>query len=227
MPCATGVSSGTGQAARTPASGSRIMPLKKPEAAPLGWPGRTLTVISRTLRPRDEALARVVGHQLLADEFLDAVAGLRRGQGVVVDDLRAAAARASCRRRRANWRTPAPARCPSVRRRSSRALVAAKLLRMPRSKSASHSPLTAAARWKTASTRPRRSRRCGRRRAAALRSPVDGDAAWSAARSAGAAARSTRVMRSMGRAAAPARRELAVLREACVRGGRPGNRRRR
>ena len=35
----------------------------------------------------DEALARVVGHELLADELLDAVAGLRRGQRVVVDDL--------------------------------------------------------------------------------------------------------------------------------------------
>ena len=35
----------------TPASGSRMMPLKKDEAAPLGLPGRTVTVISRALRP--------------------------------------------------------------------------------------------------------------------------------------------------------------------------------
>jgi hypothetical protein len=53
---ATAVSRGTGQAARWPASGSRIMPLKKLEAAPLGLPGRTLTVISRTLRPRMKPL---------------------------------------------------------------------------------------------------------------------------------------------------------------------------
>jgi hypothetical protein len=53
---ATGVASGTGQAAGRPASGSRIMPLKNPEAAPLGLPGRTLTVMSRTLRPRTKPL---------------------------------------------------------------------------------------------------------------------------------------------------------------------------
>lgn len=53
---ATGVSGGTGTWARSPASGSRIMPLKKPEAAPLGRPGRTLTVIGRTLRPATKPL---------------------------------------------------------------------------------------------------------------------------------------------------------------------------
>jgi hypothetical protein len=41
----------TGQTASTPASGSRMMPLKKDEAAPLGRPGRTVTVISRAARP--------------------------------------------------------------------------------------------------------------------------------------------------------------------------------
>ena len=53
---ATRVSSGTGQAPRSPASGSRIMPLKKLEAAALGRPARTATVISRTLRPRTKPL---------------------------------------------------------------------------------------------------------------------------------------------------------------------------
>ena len=53
---ATGVSAGTGTCARMPASGSRTMPLKKPEAAPLGLPGRTLTVMGRTLRPATKPL---------------------------------------------------------------------------------------------------------------------------------------------------------------------------
>ena len=48
----TPVSGLTGQMARSPASGSRMMPEKKLEAAPFGRPGRTLTVISRTVRPR-------------------------------------------------------------------------------------------------------------------------------------------------------------------------------
>ena len=41
----------TGQMDSTPASGSRMMPEKKEEAAPLGFPGRTVTVISRAERP--------------------------------------------------------------------------------------------------------------------------------------------------------------------------------
>ena len=41
----------TGQIDSTPASGSRMMPLKKDEAAPLGRPGRTVTVMSRAARP--------------------------------------------------------------------------------------------------------------------------------------------------------------------------------
>ena len=48
---ATSVPGSTGQTARWPASGSRMMPDRKPEAAALGRPGRTLTVISRTARP--------------------------------------------------------------------------------------------------------------------------------------------------------------------------------
>src|SRR5580693_2353197 len=49
---ATGVSAGTGQVARTPARGSRTIPDMKLDAAALGLPGRTDTVISRTERPR-------------------------------------------------------------------------------------------------------------------------------------------------------------------------------
>ena len=45
------VSSGTGSTASTPLSGSRMMPEAKPEAAPLGVPGRTVAVGTRTLRP--------------------------------------------------------------------------------------------------------------------------------------------------------------------------------
>ena len=53
---ATAVSGGTGHEARMPARGSRIMPLKKLEAAPLGFPGLTLTVISRTFRAQMKPL---------------------------------------------------------------------------------------------------------------------------------------------------------------------------
>src|SRR5256885_8540088 len=53
---ATGVSGETGQGARSPASGSRMMPDMKLEAAAFGLPGRTATVISRTERPRMKPL---------------------------------------------------------------------------------------------------------------------------------------------------------------------------
>ena len=53
---ATSVPGPTGQTARWPASGSRMMPEKKPEAAALGRPGRTQTVISRMARPRTNPL---------------------------------------------------------------------------------------------------------------------------------------------------------------------------
>ena len=53
---ATGVSGSTGHTERCPARGSRSMPLRKLDAAPLGRPGRTLTVISRTVRPRTKPL---------------------------------------------------------------------------------------------------------------------------------------------------------------------------
>ena len=53
---ATSVSGSTGQTARWPASGSRMMPEKNPDAAALGRPGRTLTVASLMARPRRNPL---------------------------------------------------------------------------------------------------------------------------------------------------------------------------
>ena len=44
-------SADTGHIASSPASGSRMIPEKNDEAAPFGRPGRTVTVISRALRP--------------------------------------------------------------------------------------------------------------------------------------------------------------------------------
>jgi hypothetical protein len=80
---ATGVSGSTGHRARSPA-GFAMIPDRKPDAAALGRPGRTDTVMSRTDRPRTNPCG-VVGDQLLADELLDPVAGLRSRKGVVVD----------------------------------------------------------------------------------------------------------------------------------------------
>src|ERR1700733_10628284 len=53
---ATGKSGGTGQAARSPASGSRMTPDMKLDAAAFVLPGRTETVTSRTERPRTNPL---------------------------------------------------------------------------------------------------------------------------------------------------------------------------
>lgn len=53
---ATSVAGSTGQTARSPASGSRMMPDMKPDAAAFGLPGRTLTVTSRSARPRRKPL---------------------------------------------------------------------------------------------------------------------------------------------------------------------------
>ena len=65
-----------------------MMPLKNDDAAPLGRPGRTVTVIRRAAAAVDVALARVVGDQVLADQLLRAVGGLRRRQRRVGDDGR-------------------------------------------------------------------------------------------------------------------------------------------
>ena len=46
----------TGQVVSTPARGSRMMPLKNEDAAPLGLPGRTVTVIRRAERPSTKPL---------------------------------------------------------------------------------------------------------------------------------------------------------------------------
>ena len=83
---ATSVCGPTGQIARWPASGSRMMPDRKPDAAALGRPGPDADGHQPDRPPAQESLAGVVGQQLLADDLLRAVAGLRVGQGVVVHD---------------------------------------------------------------------------------------------------------------------------------------------
>ena len=70
--------SATGSTASWPASGSRMMPEKKPEAALLGLPGRTQIVGRRMPMPSKKPRRRVVGEQQLADRLLGAVAGQRR-----------------------------------------------------------------------------------------------------------------------------------------------------
>ena len=70
--------SGTGSVASIPASGSRMMPEKKPEAALFGLPGRTTMLGSRMPTPVAEAATGIVGEQQLADRFLRAIGGERR-----------------------------------------------------------------------------------------------------------------------------------------------------
>jgi len=62
------------------------MPDKNPEAAPLGLPGRTLTVISRTEARTDKTPSAKVSHELLADKFLNPVAALGGGKRIVIND---------------------------------------------------------------------------------------------------------------------------------------------
>ena len=73
----------TGQMASTPASGSRMMPLAKLDAALFGLPGRTVMVGKRNERAIDHAAPRHVTDQQLAHRFLCAVGALRR-QALVV-----------------------------------------------------------------------------------------------------------------------------------------------
>ena len=84
-PSATRVSGATGHTAGSPLSGSRMMEDKNPDAAPLGLPGRTTTVFGRTLRPSMKPFARVIGNELLANEFLNAIRRLRSRQSIVAD----------------------------------------------------------------------------------------------------------------------------------------------
>src|SRR6201996_8623534 len=53
---ATSVAGSTGQLVRCPASGSRMTPDMKPDAAAFGRPGRTLTLTRRRARPRRNPL---------------------------------------------------------------------------------------------------------------------------------------------------------------------------
>ena len=80
LACQWRTSSGTGSTASWPASGSRMMLEKKPDAARLGLPGRTQTVGKRRPDAIEEAAARIVRQQQFADRLLGAVAGERRGE---------------------------------------------------------------------------------------------------------------------------------------------------
>src|SRR5215469_6973761 len=91
---------------------------------------------------------------------------------------------------------------PSARLDASRACVACRFARRPRSKSASHSPLTAAARWKISSAPDSASRTAAN--PGSLRSPRITLTRRSAARSGGAGAWSMRVSRDSGRGGRPA-----------------------
>src|SRR5580693_4959188 len=89
---------------------------------------------------------------------------------------------------------------PSARQDASSACVACRLARRPRSKSASHSPLTAAARWKTSSAPAS----AFWAKPGSARSPSTTATRESAARSGGAGTRSTSVSRDSVRGAPPA-----------------------
>src|SRR6516225_9173320 len=91
---------------------------------------------------------------------------------------------------------------PSARQDASSACVACRFARRPRSKSASHSPLTAAARWNTSSAPASASRAAAK--PGSPRSPRTTATRESAARSGGAGAWSMRVSRDSGLAARPA-----------------------
>jgi len=77
-----------GSTASLPASGSRRMLEKKPEAALLGKPGRMQIVGSRMPMPSMKPAARIVGEQEFADRLLGAVTQQRRLKEFVADGLR-------------------------------------------------------------------------------------------------------------------------------------------
>jgi len=102
------------QVARSPASGSRMIPDTKLDAAALGLPGRNGHRHQPDRASAREPLARVIGDELLADELLDAVAGTAAVAGVSSPDRsrpHRSAARGPRRRPRASLRTRA--RAPS------------------------------------------------------------------------------------------------------------------
>ena len=75
----------TGSNASCPASGSRMMPEKKPDAALFGLPGRTQIVGRRMPTPSRNPLPVVIGEQQFAHRFLRAVGGERRQMEFVGD----------------------------------------------------------------------------------------------------------------------------------------------
>ena len=135
------VSSGTGQTASMPASGSRMMPLTKDDNAEFGAPGRTVTVASRqtmpSMKPRREysltsssAIAFSVPYDDCGCSTLSS--GTTSGRSppktaTVLENTKRGA-------------------LPSARHASSRLRVASTLTCIPRSNSASDCPLNTAAR---------------------------------------------------------------------------------
>ena len=78
----------TGSTASCPASGSRMMPEKNPDAALFGLPGRTQMVGRRMPTPSRKPLRTVVGEQQFAHRLLRAVGGERRQMEFVGDRRR-------------------------------------------------------------------------------------------------------------------------------------------
>ena len=78
LACQCSTLSATGSSASWPASGSRMMPEKKPEAALFGLPGRTTIDRQADADAVEKAAPRIVGQQQFADRLLRAVGGERR-----------------------------------------------------------------------------------------------------------------------------------------------------
>ena len=87
LACQCSTLSATGSSASWPASGSRMMPEKKPEAALFGLPGRTHDRRQADADAVEKAAPRVVGEQQFADRLLRAVGGERRQMEIVGDGV--------------------------------------------------------------------------------------------------------------------------------------------
>ena len=105
-------------------------------------PGRSLNGHQTHVTAPNESFARKVGHKLFINVFLDAIAALRVGRV-----LSSMAGGTGCSGESPNTASELANTTMGfvfkTRQASSKASVASRLLHMPRSKSASHSPLTA------------------------------------------------------------------------------------
>ena len=88
LACQCRTSSLTGRIASCPASGSRRMLEKKPDAALFGLPGRMQMVGRRMPMPSKKPRLRIVGQQQLPNRLLRSIAGQRRREELVADLLR-------------------------------------------------------------------------------------------------------------------------------------------